>query len=118
MFWCLISYGWLSVLLMLGVRFSLLFRDMAQVVRVDDESYMGYDFSSWAELTEMREHFNRQSHEYDYVRTVSSRLAVPKVIRLLSYAKVPKTTIKLNRRNIYARDHSLCQYCGGHFADE
>ncbi len=107
---------WMAIRIIDARRaFSLLFRDMAQVVRVDDESYVGYDFSSWAELTGVKACFNQQQHDYDYVKTVSMDLAVPKVVRLLSYSKVPKTTIKLNRRNIYARDHNLCQYCGKHF---
>jgi len=65
----------------------------------------------WSQLSSLKANFNTNAQEYDWVRTVSSKLAVPKVIRLLSYAKIPHRSIKLNRRNIYARDHNLCQYC-------
>jgi 5-methylcytosine-specific restriction endonuclease McrA len=50
------------------------------------------------------------------VRTVSLEIRVPRVIRLLFYNRVPKNQVKLNRRNIYARDGSRCQYCGKRFS--
>lgn len=43
------------------------------------------------------------------------RIAVPKVIRLLGYDRLPRQDVKLNRRNIFARDRNRCLYCGGHF---
>jgi 5-methylcytosine-specific restriction endonuclease McrA len=45
----------------------------------------------------------------------SARLevAVPSVIRLRYYVKVPyKRTAPLSRRAVFARDHGRCQYCG------
>jgi 5-methylcytosine-specific restriction endonuclease McrA len=47
---------------------------------------------------------------------VRLHIAVPKVIRLLGYDRLPAQSVKLNRRNIFARDGNLCQYCGKHFA--
>ena len=44
----------------------------------------------------------------------SIALAVPSVIRLRYYVKVPyRTSLPLNRRNLIARDHGRCAYCGG-----
>ena len=40
---------------------------------------------------------------------------MPKVIRLLGYDRLPRQDVKLNRRNIFARDRNLCQYCGKRF---
>lgn len=94
--------------------FSLLMRDLAEVVHVDDGSYSSHDFESWTELSLARDQFN--SHEYEWVRTVRMRIAVPKVIRLLGYDRLPQQEVKLNRRNIFARDRNLCQYCGRHFS--
>ena len=42
-------------------------------------------------------------------------VAVPRVIRLLGYDRLPRQNVKLNRRNIYARDNNTCQYCGKRF---
>ena len=93
--------------------FSLLFRDMAEAVRVDDGSYSSHDFDSWADLTAAREQMG--SEHYEWVRTVQFQIAVPKIIRLFGYDNLPRQDVKLNRRNIYARDRNTCQYCGRHF---
>jgi 5-methylcytosine-specific restriction endonuclease McrA len=39
-------------------------------------------------------------------------LAVPRIIRLTAYDKLPAQGVKLNRRNLFARDRNRCQYCG------
>jgi 5-methylcytosine-specific restriction endonuclease McrA len=97
--------------------FSLLFRDMAEVIRVDDGSYASYDFESWAEISTLRDELNDlDPDEYDWVRTVRMHLAVPKVIRLLGYDRLPQQQVKLNRRNIFARDRNVCQFCGKSFS--
>jgi len=93
--------------------FSLLLRDMAEVIRVDDGSFTGYDFESWADLSTAKEEFH--AFQYEWVRTVRLHLAVPKIIRLLGYDRLPRQEVKLNRRNIFARDGNTCQYCGKHF---
>jgi 5-methylcytosine-specific restriction endonuclease McrA len=96
--------------------FSMLVRDMAEVIRVDDGSYTGHAFDDWAELSEARDEFlTDDGPAYEWVRTVRTQLAVPKVIRLLGYDRLPRQDVKLNRRNIFARDHNRCQYCGGSF---
>ncbi|MBI1373091.1 MAG: HNH endonuclease [Phycisphaera sp.] len=93
--------------------FSLLFRELAEVIDVDDGRYTAYDFDSWAELSSYRDQF---PDDYDWVSTVRMHIAVPKIIRLLGYDRLPKQSVKLNRRNIYARDQNTCQYCGLRFA--
>ncbi len=40
---------------------------------------------------------------------------MPRVIRLLAYDRLPKQTVRFNRRNIFARDGNHCQYCGRHY---
>lgn len=93
--------------------FSLLARDLAEVIHVDSGQYLSYDFESWAELSALREQFNHD--HYDWVRTVRLEIAVPKVIRLFGYDRVPQQQVKLNRRNLFARDRNQCQYCGHRF---
>lgn len=105
---------WLAVRVTDARRaFSLLFRNLAEVVRVEDGSYIAHDFESWADLSIARDQF--QSDTYEWVRTVRFQIAVPKVIRLLGYDRLPRQNVKLNRRNIFARDRNHCQYCDGHF---
>ena len=93
--------------------FSLLQRNLAEVVSVEDAGYMSYDMFSWIELSQLKAQFERENH--DFVRTVRFEIAVPRIIRLLGYDRLPRQDVKLNRRNIYARDGSLCQYCGKKF---
>lgn len=102
---------WMAVRVVDARRaFSLVFRNLAEVIRVSDGAYTCHDFDSWADLTNARSEFSDQ--HYDWVRTVHLEIAVPKVIRLLGYDRLPKQDVKLNRRNIFARDGNRCQYCG------
>jgi 5-methylcytosine-specific restriction endonuclease McrA len=94
--------------------FCLLCKDLAEVVHLEDGQFATYDFTSWAELSAYRAAHFRQEDD-DWVRTPTSEIQAPRVIRLLGYDKMPKQTVKFNRRNIFARDHSQCQYCGKKF---
>ena len=91
--------------------FILLCKDLAEVVTQEDGQFATYDFNTWREVSEFRAKYFRQEDD-DWVRTANSEIQVPRVIRLLGYEKLPKQTVKFNRRNIFARDHNQCQYCG------
>lgn len=93
--------------------FCMLFKKIAEIVSVGEQEYRSYDFNSWLELSEYRARYEREHHEW--VRCVRFEIAVPRIIRLLGYDRLPRQGVKLNRRNIYARDKSRCQYCGGKF---
>jgi 5-methylcytosine-specific restriction endonuclease McrA len=96
--------------------FCLLCKAQAEVVSFEDGQYASYDFQTWREVSAYRaRHFTRREED-DWVRTASSEIQVPRVIRLLGYEKLPRQTIKFNRRNIFARDANQCQYCGRKFA--
>jgi 5-methylcytosine-specific restriction endonuclease McrA len=90
--------------------FSLLFRELAEVVSVEQGTYSNYDFQSWCEVSELKRNFEPDGH--DWVSTVNFHIAVPRIIRLLFYDRLPRSEVKLNRRNIFARDKNRCQYCG------
>ena len=94
--------------------FTLLAKEAAEVISVEGGSWVGYSFDSWAQAAEYQRRYEHESH--DWVHTTRIVIAVPKVIRLLGYDRFPKEQVKLNRRNIYARDGSRCQYCGRHFS--
>jgi 5-methylcytosine-specific restriction endonuclease McrA len=89
---------------------TLLYRELVEVVSVDDGQYLSYDFDDWVEVSQTKREF--RAEEYDWVRTVRFQIAVPKIIRLLGYDKLPSAAVKLNRRNLFARDQNRCQYCG------
>ena len=93
--------------------FTLLCKQVAEIVSVENGTYVNYSLQSWAEAAEFQREFEHEQH--DWIRTPSVVMAVPKIIRLLGYDRFPKEQVKLNRRNIYARDGNRCQYCGKHF---
>ena len=93
--------------------FVLLYKELAEVVSVEDGSFATYDFDSWTELSQYRELFEPNRHEW--IRSVRLHIAVPRVIRLTGFEKMPRREAKFNRRNIFARDGNRCQYCGKKF---
>jgi 5-methylcytosine-specific restriction endonuclease McrA len=98
--------------------FVLLMRSIAEVIHAEPDGnggtqYVNYDFDSWVEVSRLQREFERERH--DWVRTVRIEIAVPRIIRLLGYDRLPDQTVKLNRRNLFARDRNQCQYCGKYF---
>ena len=93
--------------------FALLAKQAAEVIAFENGTYRNYDFETWADLGSLQQEF--EADEHDWVRTTRVVIAVPKIIRVLGYDRLPKEGVKLNRRNIYARDGSRCQYCGKAF---
>jgi 5-methylcytosine-specific restriction endonuclease McrA len=99
--------------------FCLLARNIAEVIHVEQDEhngatvggrYVNYDFASWLELSVLQSELERDRH--DWVKTVRMDIAVPRIIRLLGYDRLPEQGVKLNRRNLFARDRNRCQYCG------
>ena len=83
----------------------MVFRDAARIV--SPETLSTYTFSEWldqpltcADLT---------------IRSPSVQLAVPEVILLVHYDRVPCHEAPFTRRNLFLRDEFTCQYCGRKF---
>src|SRR5262249_1954826 len=94
--------------------FFFLCKGIAEGGSLEDGQFVTYNFETWREGSEYRALKFPQADE-DRGRTVTSHIQVPRVIRLLGYEKLPKATVKFNRRNIFARDNNQCQYCGRKF---
>jgi hypothetical protein len=90
--------------------FSLLFRQLAEVVDTEKGNFYNYNFQSWCEVSQFKRNFEPDGQ--DWVSTVNFYIAVPRIIRLLFYDRLPRNNVKFNRRNIFARDRNHCQYCG------
>ncbi len=97
----------------------MLCKELAEVIHIRTKAdgtvgqWENLDFASWAELSELHAEF--EPEEYDWVSTVRVPIAVPRIIRLLGYDRLPRQEVKFNRRNIFARDGNCCQYCGRRF---
>jgi 5-methylcytosine-specific restriction endonuclease McrA len=95
--------------------FSLLCKELAEVVHIEADAagrtqWQNLKFDDWRELSQLKYEFEPEG--YEWIHTVRFQVAVPRIIRLLGYDKLPRQDVKFNRRNIYARDGSRCQYCG------
>jgi 5-methylcytosine-specific restriction endonuclease McrA len=95
--------------------FSMLCREMAEVIHIEADrdgqtKWQNFDFEGWRDMSALKAEFEPQ--DYDWIHTVRWQIAVPRIIRLLGYDKLPRQDVKFNRRNIYARDGNRCQYCG------
>ena len=83
---------------------SLLFQGSAVVV---DDNHQTFDFEDWVELSAMM-----KTHDNGFVHSPNMKIAIPAVIRLVNYDKMPKNTVVFTRRNILEAYSNQCCYCG------
>ena len=96
--------------------FCLLCKGMAEVVHVEEGRFATLDFEAWREHSQLKLELGlREPHE-DWIQAVHFEIEVPRVIRLLKYERVPRNTVKYNRRNVFLRDEHRCQYCDRRFS--
>jgi 5-methylcytosine-specific restriction endonuclease McrA len=86
---------------------TLLYLDHAQVV---DEEYRTYSFADWRDLSN-----TVRESPAGFISTPSFRLALPEVIALKAYDRLPVSDVKFTRRNIYEHYGHRCCYCGVKF---
>ncbi len=53
-----------------------------------------------------------ENHDDIDIRSASSSIKLPKVIKLITGKKFQAGEVRFNRYNIFYRDHFTCQYCG------
>ena len=93
---------------------TLLFRQLAEVVHIEEEGqFAAYSFDSWRALSALRADF--RGPDEDWIRAVGYELRAPRVIRLMTCDRGPRQALRFNRRNVFARDANVCQYCGKSF---
>ncbi len=89
---------------------TLLYLDHAQVV---DEEYRTYSFDDWRALSDAQ-----ADHPSGFIRTPTFRLAIPEVITLRVFDRLPMGQVTFTRRNIYEHYGYRCCYCGRKFSTE
>jgi 5-methylcytosine-specific restriction endonuclease McrA len=89
---------------------TLLYRGCAEVITIEDSQYNNFDFDAWCEVSQILS-LEKQPGE-DYIQAVSFEIQVPRIVRLTRYDKLPQSTVRFNRKNLFARDDHQCQYCG------
>ena len=86
---------------------SLVYLDRALVV---DEEYRTYDFESWLELSQAI-----AASPSGFAHTPSWKIAIPEVVALRMFERVPRCEMTFTRRNIYRHYGYRCCYCGKRF---
>jgi len=76
--------------------------------RVTDDDYIQYTYDLWVDKTKTFE----ESEEWHFVHSVNKRIALPHVIVLTGYDKLPKNQVKYSRESLFHRDNHKCAYCG------
>ncbi|MGQ0722996.1 MAG: HNH endonuclease [Candidatus Eiseniibacteriota bacterium] len=80
----------------------LLYQSVARAVHPTDLSL--HRFQTWTDC--------RLPDDVPHVHTVSQRIPLPEVVVLERYSQIPKRSVPFNRKNLFLRDQSRCQYCG------
>jgi 5-methylcytosine-specific restriction endonuclease McrA len=96
--------------------FCLLFKELAEVINVENGRYMSYDFDGWRETSELKAALDEREDDDDWIQAVNFQIEAPRIIRLLQYDRVPNNSVKFNRRNVFLRDGHRCQYCGKRYS--
>lgn len=103
----------------LSVRraFCLLYKGHAEVIAIEDGGFQAFSFEAWLENSLMRLALgDLPDDDPDWIQSVNFEIQVPRVVRLLRYERVPRNSVKFNRRNIFLRDEYVCQYCGRRYS--
>lgn len=80
----------------------LVWNEAARVIDVAD--YQSFSWNDWSQV---------EPRAGDaFVQAVGFRLRVPEVVVLTGYDRLPTLSVTFSRRNLFKRDHYVCQYCG------
>ncbi len=89
-----------------GVRraFRLFYAGRARALAPD---FVSYDFDNWCDIPPQA--------GVEVIHTPTRAIAIPQVIQLVHYDRLPSREVRFTRRNIFYRDRNRCQYCGKAF---
>lgn len=82
---------------------SLIYQNHAHPL---DRDYIAYSFEDWLDFS------IKNGADYAKVHTVNYGIAVPEIVVLTKYDKLPARDVKFSRENVFHRDKYRCQYCG------
>jgi len=86
---------------------SLIYQDAARSLDMD---FIAYDFSMWLEFST-----SKPSNDYPKVHTSTKEIAIPEIVVLTKYDRLPSRDVKYSRQTLFERDSYRCAYCGKHF---
>jgi 5-methylcytosine-specific restriction endonuclease McrA len=81
--------------------FVLLWADVARAL---DETWVAHPFDLWSSLSPRAGD--------PVIGTSRGAIRIPRVVQLVTFDRMPRSSVRLTRRNIFLRDGHTCQYCG------
>lgn len=88
-----------------GKAVSLMFQDHARALDMD---YMVYKYEDWLAFSTLPE----TERAYQFVSSSRYKVAVPEIIVLTDYERLPTRDVKYSRQTVFQRDAWTCAYCG------
>lgn len=85
---------------------SLIFQEAARAM---DREFASYEYPDWLAFSDAN------VHNYPTVNTVSRCIAIPEIIVLRKYDRLPQRDVKYSRQTLFQRDNFRCAYCGETF---
>lgn len=70
-----------------------------------DRDFVSYDFKDWVKYSFL-------TKDYPTINTIQSRIAIPEIIVLKKFDKLPVRDVKFSRQTLFQRDKNRCGYCG------
>ena len=77
-----------------------------------DADFIPYNFKDWMVHSTLPKVID---DGYYFLNTVSHKIAVPDIIVLHKYDRLPTREVKFTRQSVFERDEYRCQYCGEKF---
>jgi 5-methylcytosine-specific restriction endonuclease McrA len=88
---------------------NLLLNDHAHSLDVD---FVQHDWNQWLEYSNSARSL---AGDYDFVHSVKHTIAVPEILTLCHYDKLPNKDVHLTRQNIFSLYNNHCAYCNKKF---
>jgi 5-methylcytosine-specific restriction endonuclease McrA len=84
-----------------------LFTGVVDAISITDGNFENHAWDSWVAKSQRKEWPENQR----FIHGINYDVAIPRVIRSLTYYKVPNF-VKLSRKGIFIRDNHTCYICG------
>lgn len=88
---------------------TLLYKDHAHAL---DREYISYKYEDWINFS------ISNAEDYAKIKTVRCPIAVPEIIVLTKYDRLPDRDVKYSRENLFKSYKMKCLYCGKIFTEK
>lgn len=89
---------------------SLIYQETARAL---DTDFVVYNFSDWLDFSA-----SISAESYPFISTIKHKIAIPEIIVLKNYDKLPERDVKYSRQTVMSRDNYRCYLCGKSFGKD